>query len=175
MERQYDIRMSIDQIRAAIDLEKDGWVNYSTTNCYAYALGLDIPEGAVGYYAYSPGVIGSSEIFLPKFRTFSYHNLIENMYLDFEALGIDYREIDPMEQISDDEWKIALFLLYYHRQVEDFHFLRERRDGLWYHKSGWTSSIKAVDDYGQKITNPEYCRLRSRTYDKTLALKLKKH
>lgn len=171
----YDMLMTVAEIRKAINIDTDDWINHYRTNCYAYALGLDIPENEITAWAYSPGVIGKSNIFLPEFRTFPVEYLIQNMMLDFKALGISCQNSSPSAPVDDDTWKIALFITYYEQQVDDFHFLRQHRDGYWYHKNGWSYSVKKNDDYGIPIINPEECHLRDRTYNRCLALTLKKH
>lgn len=172
--QQFDLGMTFSEIREAIDLEKREWINHDSTNCYAYALGLDIPQKRIANYAYSPGVISHSKIFLPELRTFPYEYLIQNLMQDFEALGITCTESNTSDALLSDEWKIALFLTGTKKDIVDFHFLRQLKDGNWYHKNGWKYGIRDTDDYGQRIINPEECYLRDRTYDRCLALTLKK-
>ena len=81
------------------------------------------------------------------------------MELDFETLEFDYRIVDPQEEIDEDEWKIAFFndtsdehLLF----SINFHFLRQGKDGTWYHKPGYLlDSIPTNKDFsGKIITDP---------------------
>lgn len=173
-EDEKKLKISLEQLRKMINVNKDNWVNNTSTNCYAYALGLDIPSYEITDYAYDPGVISNSKIYLPSYKFFTYDMLINNIYSDLDALGIDIREIMPLENISDEEWKIALFTVGYSDCLSDYHFLRQHEDNIWYHKNGFKGGISFRDFYGNIITNPLDCYFRSREYNKTFALKLKK-
>lgn len=171
------LKRSLEEIRNSIDLEKKDWINIDDTNCYAYALGLDIPGYEIVDYAYIPGVIADSDISLRSHKIFSYEDLLYNMYLDFIKLGIDFREIKPLDEVSVDEWKIALFITksYYSADgLEDFHFLRQHNDGFWYHKDGYHGAVSRLDSYNRAIENPEECFLIGRTYKKCLSLRINK-
>lgn len=168
------LKKSLQELRNSIDLEKKSWINLNDTNCYAYALGLDIPEQEINNHAYFPGIIGNSKIYLPNQELFTYEEFIYNLFEDFKALNIEYKEIDPLDKINIDEWKIALFITYYSKNyVEDFHFLRENKENIWYHKLGYTGTITNCDDDDNIITNPKQCFFEYRTYKKCLSLKLK--
>lgn len=173
-----ELKMNLQELRALIDIDKSEWVNIDTTNCYAYALGLDIPEYKIRNAAYVPGVIANSNIFLRSQKIFSYDDLLNNMYLDFNGLGIDFREIKPLDEINIDEWKIALFVTRAYSYggtdfLTDFHFLRQHNDGFWYHQDGYHGIISRCDSYNRDIKNPEKCSLMNRTYKKCLSLRLK--
>ncbi len=131
------LKMSLGEIRSLIDVQKEEWIHMDTTNCYAYALGLDIAESDIIPYAYVPGIISHSDIDLTRLSSFSYESLLKNIYLDFEALEIDFREISPLDEVGDDEWKIALFTRKCFDLLDDYHFLRCHNDGIWYHKNGY--------------------------------------
>jgi len=171
--RNLELKISLQNLRNAIDIEKSLWINTYSTNCYAYALGLDIPQYEIKDYAYAPGVIANSDIFLPSFRIFNYEDLINNIYLDLEALDIQFREISPLDDVNSNEWKIALFITKTDDGIEDYHFLRQHSDGFWHHKKGFGGMVSKYDCYGQIIENPEECDLGNRKYDKCLSLKLK--
>lgn len=154
------------------------WKHRFTTNCYAFALGLDVREGKVMPCAYIPGNIGSSQEKIEYKHIFTYQNLITNIYDDLVYMRIKFREIDPMEIVDEDEWKIALFttMLAYEDYVEylsDFHFLREGEDGTWYHKLGWLRGVRNKDFHGDIITDPRKCVIKNSEYRMSLALKLK--
>ncbi len=165
--------MSLQEIRNLIDIEKKEWVNIFDTNCYAYALGLDVPNYQIRDFAYIPGTIAGSRVDLVFNSVFAYNDLIRNMFLDFQALGIDYKEVNCFDPVFDDEWKIALFISKVYGGLDDFHFLRQRRDELWYHKSG-VFGVSSYDDGGLLITDPRKCFLDGYTYNKCFCLKLKK-
>lgn len=59
-----DLKISPQEIIAAIDLEKETWDNVNTTNCYAYALGLDVPQIEIKKYAYEPGIISNTNTYI---------------------------------------------------------------------------------------------------------------
>ena len=169
------LKMSLQELRSSIDIGKMEWTSGHNTNCYAYALGLDIPQYKIKYGAYEPGVIANSKIDFFSKEVFSYNDLINNLYLDFNALGIVFREISPLDKISSNEWKIALFITWYNQNLlEDFHFLRQHNDGIWYHKNGFYGDVSNYDDHGKIITNPKKCFLKYREYNKCLSLTLPK-
>ena len=172
------LRISLQEIRNSIDIKKRDWINMDTTNCYAYALGLDIPQSEICDFAYVPGVISNSNKIIPPHKIFSYDTLLNNIYLDLNTLGIDFREINPLDDISMEEWKIALFVTKVYSDkgyvgLEDFHFLRQLRDGFWYHKGGYNGTITRLDSYSDEIVDPQECILENRTYKKCLSLRLK--
>ena len=169
-------RMSSEEIRNKIEIYKDIWTNLNTTNCYAYALGLDIPEKDICKHAYQPGVM--SGFYALEEDYFSYDNLVKGINHDLEFLKIEAREIDPSDIINPDEWKIALFV---HNSIfcppyliPDYHFLKYYPDETWHHKFGYTYSINNLVDNSSVIINPKCCQLDGFVYDKTLSLKLKK-
>lgn len=102
--------MSLNEISEKIQLNPKTWFHINTTNCYAYALGLDIKESNICEYAYQPGTISSTSN-LADSDYFSYSDLINGIEGDLKALNIFYREIEPHEQIALDEWKIALLCI----------------------------------------------------------------
>lgn len=171
----YELKIALHELRNAIDVEKSEWINRYSTNCYAYALGLDIPQSEIVDYAYSPGVISKSDIFLPAYNFFTYKQLISNIYLDFNTLGINFREINPLDDVDIEEWKIALFISNYYGRIDDYHFLRQHKDGIWYHKAGYNGMVSIYDDFGHIIKNPKECQFRCTDYNKCFALRLKKY
>ena len=56
------LNMSAENIRSIIERNYDAdyrtWQNIRSTNCYAFALGLDVPEGKDYEWASLPGAIG---------------------------------------------------------------------------------------------------------------------
>jgi hypothetical protein len=173
-----ELKIPLIELRKMITLDKRLWENIFSTNCYAYALGLDIAESEICDSAYVPGTISKSQISLAYQELFRYSELLECLYSDFDALGIAYREVLPQEQINTNEWKIALFTTraFYSDNIdllEDYHFLRQLQNGNWYHKAGWYNYPTNKDNYGNIITNPTDFNLSTRTYRKVLCLKLK--
>lgn len=160
-----------------IDLNKKIWRHIYTTNCYAYALGLDLNENKITENAYQPGVIGGYLHAVNRSQYFTYSSLIEGIFKDMKVIGLDIREIKYDEEVSKDEWKIALFTTFhayefYSEWLSDFHFLRQIGD-IWYHKPGYHSFPTNKDSYGKIIMNPNDCYLHGKEYRKTYSLKIK--
>ena len=57
--RVRNLKLNLKKIQDYIGLKTDFWVNTTTTNCYAYALGLDIPETNIVEGAYRLGTLGA--------------------------------------------------------------------------------------------------------------------
>lgn len=167
-----DLKMDLITLRNAINLKKRVWVNRYTTNCYAYALGLDIPEAEIIQGAYSPGTLSGALVDIGKATTFSYKDFVTNLYSDLEFLGIDFRKIDPNQQIDESEWKIAVFTSSFLGALDDYHFLRYK-DNFWHHKNGWYDNPTYFDDRHEQIYNPKKCFLECRDYKFSLSLRLK--
>ena len=94
-----------------------------------------------------------------------------------DILGINIREINPQEIISSDEWKVALFISYYSQNsdmLDDYHFLRQFKNGHWFHKTGYRSFPNNLDDNQNIITDPEKCYLKKKQYDSCYCLSLRK-
>lgn len=127
------LKMSLNEIRGKIQMYPENWVNMYSTNCYAYALGLDIRQSDICDYAYQPGTISeTTNIFELKY--FSYDMLIKGIESDLELLRIAYRNVEENEKLALNEWKIALFVDKYHGSLIDFHFLRQKENGIWLQK-----------------------------------------
>ena len=167
-----NLNMTSEEIRNNINLKKDNWINEVETNCYAYALGLDVREKDISKFAYIPGTMSSSKYYLPKLLNFTYDMLMVNIFSDLDFLGIDYKEIKPKERIKKDEWKIAMFVTNYLGHIYDYHFLRYK-NGVWYHKNGYGGLVSKSDSNGSIIINPKTCYLNNREYDTCFKLKLK--
>ena len=171
-------KIEIDNIKNMINLKNKFWIHFLSTNCYAYALGLDVSEKNIIDFAYQPGVISGSASALNNYKYFSYYDLLENIYADMERLDIDIRETDIEYKTRDYEWKIALFTTFYSYKFDDeflsdYHFLREVKDGVWFHKEGY-SSFPTNKDYNNKvIVNPLKSSLGSNEFKKCYVLKLK--
>lgn len=173
------LNMNIEEIRNQISLTTDLWKNEKGTNCYAFALGLDIPEDKISKDAYQIGVLGYNLIGY-DYRDIVFFSYEERLKLDLMALRIKLKEtvpdFDPIikyynekgESFTEYSWPIALF-----ESSEDAHFLRKSNDGLWYHKYGYESEIINRDINDKIITNPKECDLGKYKYKKTYKLTLK--
>lgn len=171
-----NFKISIEQLRKQINTNNVKIKNYKDINCYAYALGLDIKENEIFDGAYEPGAISGANNLL--FSRFTYNELLYWLYEDLKLLNIEYCDSYPDELIQNNEWKIAIFTekLYCLKENEylrDYHFLRESKSGIWYHKLGWDSQPTNKDSNYKVIKNVEECCIGQYTYKKCLKLKLK--
>lgn len=126
-------------IKSLISLKEDYWENNFTTNCYAFALGLDIPEDEICKNAYQLGFIACKKFSL-QIKDVLKLNLEERFLLDLKALKIAYYEIEE-EQTAGwyylgnyvcHYWDVVLYL-----NGKDFHFSRTNYDGELYNKVGY--------------------------------------
>lgn len=169
------IKMSLDQIRGRIQFCPEIWIHMYTTNCYAYALGLDISENKICLNAYQPGMISNVvKNVKGNLTNISYDLFIKRVESDLDALNINYRNVLPNEEVDEDEWKIILLTEKHDDKLSDFHFLREMKDGKWSHKLGYYGKIKTISDIDPIVSNPNLCDLDFYTYDRCYALSMKK-
>ena len=80
--------------------------------------------------------------------------------------------------MREDEWKIAIFTEYdYSNQkqdyLDDYHFLRQSKNGIWYHKIGWESFPTNKDSNYKVIKDVSNCYIAHYDFKKCLKLKLK--
>jgi hypothetical protein len=124
------------------------WYNIFTTNCYAYALGLDVDESSIAECAYQPGVMGSV-IFNYPLINLKNMSTEEKIFLDMEALKIRIKEANPSdngdyrifhkkdnETVSSISFSWIISLYENENDLNDFHFARKTDTGIWYHKEG---------------------------------------
>ena len=168
--------MNIDEIKNSININKKKWKHIFTTNCYAYALGLDIRENSIMKNAYQPGIMGENYASVCNSDYFSYGLLLDCFYFDMRKLDIIVKEINPLDEIKADEWKIALFTSFYEyngytEMLSDYHFLRQMEDGYWYHKPGYLNKPTNKDSLGNLITSPNDCFIYGKEYKKTYSLR----
>lgn len=174
------LKMSLNEIKGQIQVYPESWINMKTTNCYAYALGLDIKESDICSGAYQPGAISGKNDLSSSYRRFLYSNLIKCIETDLNSLDILYREINTMDKVELNEWKMALFVETYHKcddgddYLSGFHFLRTNQRDIWVHKPDYYTSPRKKDDFNQIITDPKECNLYFYEYKKCYALKLNK-
>ena len=173
-----ELKMSVEELRSKIDLTKKKWKNIRDTNCYAYALGLDVKAQEIMEEAYMPGFMAGYEYYPPYDYTLS--NLTTGLYKDMDFLGIDIKEVDPKEQLSEEEWKIALSVLFHpsreknphEDRILSFHFFREI-NGVWVHKPGFKKRITNKDRKRKIITDIENCNIGYHKLQACYSLKLK--
>lgn len=158
------------------------WYNIFTTNCYAFALGLDVDESSIAECAYQPGVMGSV-IFNYPIINLKNMSTEEKIFLDMEALKIRIKEADPSDNgdyrlfhKKDNEtvssisfsWIISL----YENDNKEFHFARKTDNGIWYHKEGYRNKPISFDYDKNRILDPRHCNLGDYKYKKSYKLSL---
>ena len=160
------LNINVKELTKHIELKTDYWINKETTNCYAYAMGFDIPEYAIRNNAYCVGTIGltTKGISIWRIKDFSYN---ERLLMDLKALKLKYQEVDIDEEIKDDN-RNSYFLISLLESNRDFHFLRkDKKTNIWWHKRGWYNEPCFVDDYLRSITNPKEATIGHYRYVKT--------
>lgn len=154
-----------------IDINKRNWLNNATTNCYAYALGLDIPEEEIIKGAYSTlGTMGISCDHEITDEEKYYIPCIERLKMDLDFLKLKYEEADPFEIVKENEWLIAFFSCPYEPD-NDFHFARKNKEGIWVHKIGWKGFLSLHDDQNKLIINPKKADFDFYVFEKCLKLR----
>ena len=144
------------------------WKNSAYTNCYLFALQLDIPFFMINNRSYFIGGITEKNIPLCNEYNYTASLLIKNLYRDLDYLKIDHKIISPNEE---GDWKIALFLSKNKELITDFHLLRYYNE-TWYQKNGFKGGISNTDFSGNIITDPLNCNLLDKEY--IVSLKLSK-
>ncbi len=176
------LKMSLRKIRGSIQVYPENWINVMETNCYAYALGLDIKENDICKYAYRPGTISvNRKLFVYKdekeemlhSKYLSYDSFIDKLESDLECLNLEYREAGLGEPIDSDEWKIALLTRKDDDRIRDFHFIRQNSDGIWTQKKDYYCGIDTVDCVDETVKYPAYGHWKSFEYGKCYVLKKK--
>lgn len=169
------LKLSSYEIKQLISLKEDYWENNFDTNCYAFALGLDIPENEIIYNAYQPGIIGSTIYGLPA-KILINMSFEERVFLDMRALKIQFNETLPSDETKykfiknsiEKTWIVALF-----SNNKDFHFVRKSYDGKWYHKIGYFGKPTIYDSNHKIISGIESCTILDYQYVKSYKLQYK--
>lgn len=123
-------------------------------NCYTYAMGFKCPNIFWERYeelkykqsmSFDVGIIGANGNRLRVLNDCT-GALVDNFYVDCEALGIDVYDINFLEKPSHDGYKIYM----YKSKVEfgDFHFVRRNIDGTLSHKNGIDGDVQKVNNLG---------------------------
>lgn len=168
-----NLRMNVGKIKDLIDLKTDNWKFPSSTNCYAYALGLDVPFTKISDHAYKIGCFSEDAL---KRRNINVFDLDEEkrLFLDLYYLGLSQTEVEPDYVLDNIDKKYSYFLISYFEGFQDFHFLRKNPyDNTWYHKVGYFAFPKNRDDDRQKIYNPKEAFFINYFYVKTLKVGFK--
>ena len=169
-----NLKKDINELRESICLKEDYWEFDFSTNCYAFALGLDVPEDTIVYNAYQPGVIGATFKNL-SFSKLKRMSIEDRILLDLAVLNIKCKEVSPNElsgyyfnwdrNYNISWWVISLFL-----SNDDFHFMRKSYDGIWWQKNGYFAQPNNIDLDESIITNPKKCNMGEYKYVKSYKL-----
>ena len=150
------LKIDHTKIKDLISLREEYWENDFDTNCYAFALGLDIPENEIMKNAYQLGVIGATVKQIPM-EVLKKLTLEERLLLDLEVLGIKRQDSTIYDSSGfwvgnnyiDNWWIISLL-----SNGKNFHFIRKSYDGIWYQKWGYFAPVTNFDFDKRIITNP---------------------
>ena len=164
------IKMPITKIRKSMSYERGqlDWKNIYTTNCYAYALHLDIAQDDICNYAYNLGQIAkmNDNDENPSECTSNLYNSKDFEFAllsDFEALGLEYLESNIKEFYPNDldtypgrSFDILYFINTRDHFFDDFHFARYGKDGKLYHKWGFVfppeeTTIEKIESDGYEF------------------------
>ena len=155
------LKMSCEEIRQAISIKEDDWEYTQDTNCYAFALGLDIKENDIVKNAYQLGVIGFiiNNISIDELKKMS---LKERLLMDLKALKIHCEDslesatsdLRVGQKYSDLWWIISLLT-----DGKRFHFMRKSYSGIWYQKWGYLAPVINYDFDRKVIANPSKANL----------------
>jgi len=123
----------IDQIKQMVHQTPDVNLYNSSnirnnTNCYSYAIG-----SADSYIElHRIGAICGKKPINQEY--FSIEEIKYLLYEDLKVLELEIQESSEIEQIKDNQYKIALFVkIYADNRIHDFHFLRYE-NGEWSEK-----------------------------------------
>lgn len=103
---------------------------------------------------FNPGFVASPSV--ETCRNTNINELLENFYLDCEALQIEAYEMNINDKPKHGGYKIFMYLEA--RQIPDFHFIRENQAGILSHKDGYNGSIQAVEHVTTNIDAYELIR-----------------
>lgn len=103
----------------------------NTTNCYSYAMGSTV--SCLNLYR-----VGAISGIKPLEEPYSSAGeIIKLLYEDFREIDLTIERSSEEEVISENQYKIALFVkVYADNQIHDFHFTRFE-DGRWSEKFRW--------------------------------------
>lgn len=166
------LNMTPKEIKDLISLREEYWEYDFETNCYAFALGLDVPESNIVKNGYTLGVIAANMFKIPvcELAEMSFE---QRFLLDLKALKIACIETSPesptyVENTGPYErlyWTVSLLC-----RDDNFHFLRKNYDGEWYHKVGCFGFPIKTDSNKDLITDPKKASIFDYEYVKSYQL-----
>lgn len=148
----YDKGITLERINEIINPFASTWHNNDSTNCYAYALGIDLSKEEI--YPLSnlnPGTFSGHFLGNP----FSTKDLLTYIDEDLYCLGLKSKEVDYDYKLEKGEWKIAVMKTSdFNNGICDYHFLRQVSPNKWMHKKGFYTPPTNLDSRGKIIINP---------------------
>ena len=143
----------------------DDWQNSWSTNCLAFALGLDYPDPKEHSYYGSFGSICSAQHLFTRSEIAS-SDLIQKTFIETcQLLGLNCRHISSPNEAQSFEYIIGVFGMYPCMNSVtwrgdpiyqyDFHLVRRNLDGTWVHKPGWYDNPEKVEWKCLQLLYPE--------------------
>lgn len=153
--------MNIEELKHKVEFNPEKWRWNDKTNCYSYALGLDVPDWLIsrkippyylGYlYIIYETYFNTWQKALNFLENYSYNERIE---LDLKTIDTGFSQIDYNDKLRNaNERKIVYFKckdkyakteLRYGKNLarstklwHSFHFYVQDYDGIWKHKNGY--------------------------------------
>lgn len=142
------------------------WKNLTTTNCLAFALGLDLPDpNCTQFYGSFYSISHPDANFEEKEKI---PPAVFAMYFTdtCKVLGLNCRRITTPNDATADEYVMALWGMYSKPDNKrstitktvyshDYHVIRRNLDGTWIHKEGWSSRPEVVEWKCLSLLYPE--------------------
>lgn len=144
---------TLSKISFLINPFEKKWRNKNETNCYAYAIGIDLSIKEIyPFERLNPGVFSDHYLDNP----FTKGELLSFLESDLDCLNINFREVSPDYKLKHDEWKIAIMISseFSFDEQMDYHFLRQTGTDIWSHKKGFNCMPTILDSRGKPITSP---------------------
>lgn len=134
----------INQVKEVVDSQpipphynpdewKENWFN-----CYAYAMRMLVDFWEYNYNnMIRPGIISGC---IKEPYQFEKENILQCFKKDCKALGLKVLPTNLEEQISENEYKIAVYVW----EGRDYHFARQDSNGEWSEKNGCRKPIEVL-------------------------------
>lgn len=168
--------MKLEKVQQKANFSTLKWRWNRKTNCYAYAVGLDIPDFLISR-TIPPYYLGYLfTIYKKEFKTWQEHmDFLSNFFydkriqLDLKTIAIPFEQIDLTDKLRNEfERKIVFFktvhqkyYLYYGNHScqspipwHSFHFYVQDYDGIWKHKNGYEDAPTSKSRQNKMILNP---------------------
>ncbi len=159
----YFIRLYLEYLKVIVQLQsklpslRRDQFSYACGNCYSYALGYSFPKSFKrildqvneGKFNFNLGFIGNRMELLTK----NYRQMLDNFYLDCEALQVEVFDTDAYSINQHGGYKVMLF---FEREGCDFHFIRQNTNGSWSERYGLNGQIQLVRRFVPPVIKNHY-------------------